>query len=380
MEISFSQEVDRLINMVSAMVGVELGVVNKEMIAIAGTGAYRKNIGGPRPRNSYAERCISTGEVYVLKDPTYGEHCRKCQGRHICPYSMAIYYPIRTGSSIEGTVFLLAYNKHHRDIMTNSLSQCQSYLSTISALIANYIIKEMYHESTIKLARCFETAINAVEKPMIIVNEEGKVAHINPAAEFILNASAKDLKNCDFKDTMKRLALRAIHSNCQSGAPTGIPISKLGKKRGDHWIPFLSRPVLFEGKPAGSVIHIEAGSPTRTYMIPSRIGDEDPFGEIIGSSQTIKKAVHTARQFAKSDSTILLRGETGTGKELIARGIQGASRRYDKPLVIFNCSTIPENLLESEMFSYVEGAFTGAKREGKIGKFELATGDRKSVV
>jgi len=79
-----------------------------------------------------------------------------------------------------------------------------------------------------------------------------------------------------------------------------------------------------------------------------------------------------AMRVAQSSSTILIRGESGTGKELFAQSIHYASPRKNGPFIKVNCSAIPENLLESELFGYEEGAFTGAKKGGKLGKFELA--------
>ncbi|MCR4402863.1 MAG: sigma 54-interacting transcriptional regulator [Firmicutes bacterium] len=96
------------------------------------------------------------------------------------------------------------------------------------------------------------------------------------------------------------------------------------------------------------------------------------FGDVVGGSSAIQATVAKAKRFASVDSTVLILGETGTGKELFAQSIHNASARRDGPFVAVNCAALPESLLESELFGYVEGAFTGAKREGKQGLFELA--------
>jgi len=96
------------------------------------------------------------------------------------------------------------------------------------------------------------------------------------------------------------------------------------------------------------------------------------FQDFIGNSQEIRDMIEVARQFSQVESNILITGETGTGKELLAQSIHNASDRRKGPFVAVNCAALPESLLESELFGYVEGAFTGAAKGGKPGLFELA--------
>ncbi|MCR4441678.1 MAG: sigma 54-interacting transcriptional regulator [Peptococcaceae bacterium] len=98
------------------------------------------------------------------------------------------------------------------------------------------------------------------------------------------------------------------------------------------------------------------------------------FSEIIGQSPAIRGAINLARQVASTDSAVMLKGESGTGKELFAKAIHQASKRREKVFVPINCAAIPENLLESELFGYMEGAFTGAKKGGRVGLFQFASG------
>src|SRR5215469_2485527 len=98
---------------------------------------------------------------------------------------------------------------------------------------------------------------------------------------------------------------------------------------------------------------------------------EDKFEEIIGNSPALEMALAEVELVAPTDSTVLILGETGTGKELIARTIHNASRRCGHPFVKLNCAAIPFDLLESELFGHEKGAFTGAVAQ-KIGRFEMA--------
>lgn len=98
------------------------------------------------------------------------------------------------------------------------------------------------------------------------------------------------------------------------------------------------------------------------------------FDDIIYESECIRTTIDTAYKYAASDSNIIIVGETGTGKELFAQSIHNASTRKNGPFVAINCAALPENLLESELFGYVEGAFTGTSKGGKMGLFEQAHG------
>ena len=110
----------------------------------------------------------------------------------------------------------------------------------------------------------------------------------------------------------------------------------------------------------------------RKKMHPKGLAAKYSFRDILGKAQSLVDAVETARKFSKVDSNIFIFGETGTGKELFAQSIHNESPRKENPFVAVNCAALPEELLESELFGYAEGAFTGASKGGKPGLFELA--------
>ncbi|MBC2724132.1 sigma 54-interacting transcriptional regulator [Desulfosporosinus sp.] len=96
------------------------------------------------------------------------------------------------------------------------------------------------------------------------------------------------------------------------------------------------------------------------------------FKEYVGQNSRLKETLVLAAKVARTESTVLILGESGVGKEVLARAVHNSSRRKDKPMIKVNCAAIPEDLIESELFGYEDGAFTGAKKGGKLGKFELA--------
>src|SRR5690606_6939405 len=96
------------------------------------------------------------------------------------------------------------------------------------------------------------------------------------------------------------------------------------------------------------------------------------YAELEAASPSLAPVIATAQRYAQSDLTILISGESGTGKEMFAQAIHNASARADRPFVAINCAAFPETLLESELFGYEDGAFTGARRGGRRGLFEAA--------
>jgi len=112
---------------------------------------------------------------------------------------------------------------------------------------------------------------------------------------------------------------------------------------------------------------------TLAHQLDRVISERHTFYDMIGKSPLMQAIFDRAQAIAKTDATVLIEGETGTGKDLLAKGIHSAGRRADKPMIKVNCAAIPDNLLESEMFGYAKGAFTGADKD-KPGRFQEADG------
>jgi PAS domain S-box-containing protein len=169
--------------------------------------------------------------------------------------------------------------------------------------------------------------------------------------------------------------LRAIASVLQDAEPAiGLASST----------PAPARP----GKPQPAGLRVIPEGPTREYVLTLRNIERVQrlvhrmsgaqarmrFDNIVGESPALLEAVHLARIAAQSASTVLLHGETGAGKEIFAQSIHNGGPRADGPFVAVNCAAIPRELISSELFGYEGGAFTGADRQGRPGKFELANG------
>jgi len=367
-------ELNKMANLISAIIGVDVGIINKDMIAIVGTGKYSKNIGTMRPRRSYGAQCIKTGEAYLVKHPTHDKYCYRCEAKNTCPFTMTIYRPIHFQNDIAGTIFFLSYTSQQRDSVLNKLSSIENYLDRLSSLAGEILFRKMSINVNEDISRCFESVVNEIEKPIIIADKDNRISYVNEYAERSLLCKSAEILNRELKYFLKQLNVSENICNKISKQSSQIYSVNPQKNKIKGQFNLYMKPVLFHGVYAGCVIRTDDCFPKKTYSYHKNNRDRDAFSDIIGNNASLCGVINRAWQAAKSNSNILLRGETGTGKGLVAQGIHEASSRCGKPFIVINCSALPDNLLESELFGYVDGAFTGAKRGGKIGKFELAEG------
>lgn len=222
-----------------------------------------------------------------------------------------------------------------------------------------------------KQGRHLKAVLDATSEGIMAIDKNGRLTTFNPVAEKILkikehHAIGKNVAEIVSPD----LPMLKIISTGESYYNKEMIIENNNTK--SHYITS-GRPILDEeGEPIGAVASLldieKVMELVHLFTQPSMI----TFDEILGESIAIKRVKEMAKMVAKSDSTVILRGESGTGKELFARSIHMASPRKDKPFVPINCAALPDSLLESELFGYEEGAFTGAKKGGKQGLFKYA--------
>ncbi len=214
--------------------------------------------------------------------------------------------------------------------------------------------------------------LNFSYEGIIVTDSEGIVTFFNPAAEKIMRIKANDIIGNKADKFIPTTGLIEV-------VKTGEAQFSAVQKVKNNTIITNRIPIKIKGTVQGAVATFQDISKIQDYEIKIRseiykkgLLAKYTLENYIGSSNKIKTLISKAKMYAKSDSTVLITGESGTGKEILAQGIHNASLRKDYPFVAVNCSAIPENLLESELFGYDEGAFTGAKKGGKMGKFELA--------
>ncbi|MEW6358081.1 MAG: sigma 54-interacting transcriptional regulator [Planctomycetota bacterium] len=225
-------------------------------------------------------------------------------------------------------------------------------------------LKQHYHPIT--------DLFGASSEAMAVISSRGYVKQINPAALKLLDiSSAKDLDKPI--DQVVRFS-PALSDRLRSEKPFK-----------DERVEMMTQSDTFALRIDGRPLHDPLGQRLGTMIVfhsrealpKAAAADRPPsakftFNDICGTSEAIERARAAAKQVAETSVSVLLEGESGTGKEMFAQAIHNASDRRNGPFVTVNCAAIPPELIESELFGYTPGAFTGARREGMTGKFEAA--------
>ena len=223
-------------------------------------------------------------------------------------------------------------------------------------------------------AERLKAIINSSEEGIVGLDASNQISVVNPAAEKMFSVKSEDLIGRPVNSLSAKLPFSQL-------AAGNEPQMKDLVKAGRHLLVANNVPVRVDREKVGSVLTFR--DVTKIQQLEQTIRKElyqkgliarFCFDDITARSGIMSNVIEKAKRFALTDSTVLILGESGTGKELFAQSIHSASRRKGGPFVAINCAALPQNLLESELFGYDEGAFTGAKKGGKPGLFELAHG------
>ena len=217
-----------------------------------------------------------------------------------------------------------------------------------------------------------DAVLQNLHDAVLAVDEQHRITAVNPLMARILGAAAGEVVGRDLRDVAPVLSLGDLMAAADTTVDSVVMVG------GRSFL--MTRTALREsGQLTGALIKLtdaqaiqRADTMVRSQRKPRGLTARYRFEHISGSSPALKRARAVAERCARSMATVLITGESGTGKELFAQAIHNASLRCDRPFVALNCASFPESLLESELFGYEDGAFTGARKGGKGGLFESA--------
>ncbi len=229
-------------------------------------------------------------------------------------------------------------------------------------------------ENEIRLLRTHElvdTTVESISDGMIIADKDFKINKINYIASKILGIEEDNkldireiLRETDFQEILRQKHMTMDYMYCNffindKVIPCNVKIT----------------PVLTNNELIGiALVFKEIEYLHNTVNVVTGNRAIYRFSDILTSNDKMKNVINNAKRFAKTSGSILIEGDSGTGKELFAHAIHNYSKKADGPFVAVNCASLPRELVESELFGYEKGAFTGASKNGKSGKFELAQG------
>ncbi len=252
--------------------------------------------------------------------------------------------------------------------------------SIVNALDVALQIRVIQREEAVKQRQLktrmemYQAVLNATHDAIISVNEQGTVQVVNPVAERIIGKRAAELLGYPIEEVLPNTKLPEV---LRTGRPQTNQIMQFGKT-----LTNTNRlPILVDNDVRGVVATFQDIRQLQTSEQKIRLKLHEKglvakytFADILGVSPSILSTIQIAKSYAMSSAAVLIHGETGVGKELFAQSIHNGSTRRNGPFVALNCAAVANNLLESELFGYEEGAFTGASRGGREGLFELAHG------
>lgn len=355
----------------SAALKVDVEVFDQNQ-RIAGTGAAERLIGEPLlPMGIIAKRIFKEGlKRFIFENPGQQELCVSCPRRNACHYKKAVHASLEYEGQIIGIIGIVAENEEQvRLIEYNNYAMLD-----LVDKIANLITAKVKEHETLKqlatFAELMHSVTNTINKGIFILNRDFTVVDIN---DYLVDKLMLDRRT-------------ALGQHINAILPS-LDLYKEKSKDFNHYFQEVSytannkqiyllcniKSIVVNQELVWIVCFVEDCKDTAqlAYAITTKQNDIR-LSDIITSDPQFLKFKDKVKNVASHDSTVLLIGETGTGKELFVRAIHAESERKNHPFIAINCGAIPESLMESELFGYEKGAFTGANHLGKHGRFFMA--------
>lgn len=352
--------VNKYAEVISQVLGVDVEIMDSSFIRLAGTGEYKNFVNNDMSgEGNVYKTVLESGKPFVINEPKNHPLCKTCPKINTCIEKFEMCTPIKLGNEVIGVIGLICFSNDQKRHIISKLETYTTFLEQIADLISAKAYEKIENENIIKRISLLNEIINKMDQGVIVLDKQNYISHVN-------------------KNAKKILDIKGIQDKKLNLIPTGNSFSdqdeyKLKLNNHDYLLMGKTYKVNM-GEDKFHSIFIFDETKTINKWINTLTSQEGTItlNNILSVSKQINDLKEKVIQVATSTSTVLITGESGTGKEMFARAIHKLSDRENMPFIAINCGAIPESLLESELFGYVRGAFTGADPKGKIGKFELA--------
>ncbi len=367
---SFNEFLQQIAKAISTVLNFDVTIVNDRLIRAAGTGIYAAMIGQRLPASSSFAEVVSKKRPYVVSDKENDPICMGCARKSTCHETCHICYPLSVGDVPLGVIALVGFTDEQKHRIQLHGDQYMDFLHQMARLVEKAAQSDIAVQELEKTHNQVQGIVESVGEGIIAIDEAGTIVCCNQVAVKALKLGNTPVVGENIEQFFPSSPILRI-------AATGkqyrhLEVLLQGPEEAVRVLSTAS-PLVSDGRIIGAVALVRNIEDVRKIAYQMTDGQPtQPIEDILGDSPAICKTKQMALRTAASPCFVLLRGESGTGKELFARAIHYHSPRHSGPFVAVNCAAVPEELLESELFGYESGAFTGARRGGKPGKFEVA--------
>lgn len=347
---------------IAKVTGIDVEIVDANLIRVAGTGHYAQGVGQSLARAGevYTE-VMRTKTTIFINNCRYHSICMRCPDREQCTEILSISTPILHGDTVLGVIGLVCFNPDERERIIASSDSYIHFITLLSEALAHQLEERSQLDNASRLLDLMLQVVHVNNQGIIVLDSRQRITYANALAREQLQMAEVPTQPISLQGTGDNVS---DYDEFELKLPDGSEHRIIGQHVSLQSTLTSHASVLVFDLP--SRLALRLGNLT--------VNSDSGLKVLVGQSAKLIKLKDTIRSVAQSSSTVLITGESGTGKELVARAIHQESSRRDNPFVAINCGGIPDTLLESELFGYVGGAFTGASRKGHMGKFELAQG------
>lgn len=348
-------DVKKYSEIVSKVIGMDVEVMDSSFTRIAGTGSLKEKVGLDMKEESHIyHQVLESKETIIILEPRKDMHCLTCEKKFLCKEELEISTPIMYQDDVIGVIGLICFEKYKKNEFIGKKDLYIQFLKQISEFIS-YKVYEYFHSLQLKRDNeILSNIIDRVQDIIILTNRKNQIELINKKGKSILGSILKE-ENIYLKSSSNFLNQKEFKFSYSGKEISGI---------GDSFSFSLEK----NKELTKTLFVFKEISEFKKYLL-SFHGNSSI---ILLESPQMQNIYSQISKVAKNNTSILITGESGTGKEIIAKQIHDLSSYSDGPFITVNCGAIPESLMESELFGYTKGAFTGADPKGKIGFFERA--------
>ncbi|MCX0182657.1 sigma-54 interaction domain-containing protein [Escherichia coli] len=348
--------IQRFARMLASVLQLEVEIVDENLCRVAGTGAYGKFLGRQLSGNSRLLRhVLETKTEKVVTQSRFDPLCEGCDSKENCREKAFLGTPVILQDRCVGVISLIAVTHEQQEHISDNLREFSDYVRHISTIFVSKLLEDQGPGDNI--SKIFATMIDNMDQGVLVVDADNRVQFVNQTALKTLGVVQNNIIGKPVRFRPLTFESNFTHGHMQ------------------HIVSWDDKSELIIGQLhniQGRQLFLMAFHQSHTSFSVANAPDEPHIEQLVGECRVMRQLKRLISRIAPSPSSVMVVGESGTGKEVVARAIHKLSGRRNKPFIAINCAAIPEQLLESGLFGYVKGAFTGASANGKTGLIQAA--------